>query len=47
MPFVDGYSAAEAQLLITLSGFAYMNSTRRRCTCSCSMRPSFRLRSPS
>jgi Lipase (class 3) len=27
MPFVDGYSAAEAQLLITLSGFAYMNST--------------------
>jgi Lipase (class 3) len=27
MPFVDGYSTAEAQLLITLSGFAYMNST--------------------
>ena len=27
MPFVDGYSTAEAHLLITLSGFAYMNST--------------------
>lgn len=27
MPFVNGYSTAEAQLLITLSGFAYMSST--------------------
>jgi hypothetical protein len=27
MPFASGYSAAEAQLLITLSGFAYLDST--------------------
>jgi hypothetical protein len=27
MPFASGYSTAEAQLLITLSGFAYLDST--------------------
>jgi len=27
MPFASGYSRAEAQLLITLSGFAYVDST--------------------
>src|SRR5262245_1138735 len=26
MPFASGYSSAEAQLLITLSGFAYLDS---------------------
>ena len=26
MPFASGYSTAEAQLLITLSGFAYLDS---------------------